>query len=66
MFLMGKKILRRPAGNMMPIRAATINPAVSIGAESMIGSLETGKYANIVIADMALNRRQVILKGVSI
>ncbi len=51
---------------MMPIRAATINPAVSIGAESMIGSLEAGKYANIVIADMALNRRQVILKGVSI
>lgn len=38
----------------------------SIGAESMIGSLEAGKYANIVIADMALNRRQVILKGVSI
>lgn len=48
------------------IRAATINPAVSIGAESMIGSLEAGKYANIVIADMALNRRQVILKGVSL
>lgn len=46
------------------IRAATINPAVSIGAEKEIGSLEAGKYANIVIADTALNRQQVILKGV--
>ena len=46
------------------IRAATINPAVSIGVEKEIGSLEVGKYANIVIADTALNRRQVILKGV--
>ena len=46
------------------IRAATINPAVSIGAEAMIGSIEEGKYANLVIADTELNRRQVILKGV--
>ena len=48
------------------IRAATINPAVSIGVRDEIGSLEAGKYANIVIADTVLNRRQVILKGVSI
>ena len=48
------------------IRAATINPAVSIGAESMIGSIEVGKYANLVITDTALHRRQVILKGVSL
>lgn len=48
------------------IRAATINPAVSIGVQDEIGSLEAGKYANIVIADTVLNRRQVILKGVSI
>lgn len=45
------------------IRAATVNPAVSIGAQAEIGSLEVGKYANIVIADTSLNRRQVILKG---
>ena len=46
------------------IRAATINPAVSIGVQDEIGSLEAGKYANIVIADKELHRRQVILKGV--
>lgn len=46
------------------IRAATINPAVSIGVQDEVGSLETGKYANIVIADKELHRRQVILKGV--
>ena len=48
------------------IRAATINPAVSIGAEDMIGSIEVGKYANLVITDTELHRRQVILKGVSL
>lgn len=46
------------------IRAATINPAVSIGASDEVGSLEAGKYANIVIANKELHRRQVILKGV--
>ena len=46
------------------IRAATINPAVSIGVQDEVGSLEAGKYANIVIADKELHRRQVILKGV--
>ncbi len=46
------------------IRAATINPAVSIGVRDEVGSLEAGKYANIVIADKELHRRQVILKGV--
>lgn len=48
------------------IRAATINPAVSIGVRDEVGSLEAGKYANIVIADKELHRRQVILKGVSL
>ena len=46
------------------IRAATINPAVSIGVRDEVGSLEAGQYANIVIADKELRRRQVILKGV--
>jgi len=46
------------------IRAAAINPAVSIGVRDEVGSLEAGKYANIVIADKELHRRQVILKGV--
>lgn len=40
------------------IRAATI------GVRDEVGSLEAGKYANIVIADKELHRRQVILKGV--
>lgn len=48
------------------IRVATINPAVSIGVQTEVGSLEAGKYANIVIADKELHRRQVILKGVSL
>ncbi len=45
------------------VRAATFNPAASIGTLNTVGSLKPGKYANIVIADKDLRRKEVILKG---
>ncbi|MCR5268248.1 MAG: N-acetylglucosamine-6-phosphate deacetylase [Lachnospiraceae bacterium] len=42
------------------IRCATINPARSIGAEPLVGSLEVGKYADLLVCDRELNLKQVI------
>ena len=48
------------------VKAATYNPAASIGALDTVGSLKPGKLANIVIADKDLRRKGVILKGCNI
>ena len=45
------------------VRAATYNPAASIGALDTVGSLKHSKLANLVIADKDLRRKGVILKG---
>ena len=45
------------------VRAATYNPAASIGALDTVGSLKPGKLANLVIADKDLRRKGVIIKG---
>jgi len=45
------------------VRAATMNPAVSIGIQDRYGSIEPGKIASLVIADTDLNIRAVILRG---
>ena len=45
------------------IKAATINPARSIGIDTVVGSLETGKQADVLIVDQDLNLRSVILGG---
>lgn len=46
------------------IAAATINPAVSIGIDRDYGSIEKGKYANILLVNEDLEIKYVINKGV--
>ncbi|MCL2865955.1 MAG: N-acetylglucosamine-6-phosphate deacetylase [Lachnospiraceae bacterium] len=45
------------------VKAATINPAKSVGLEREIGSIEVGKRADILILDDQLNLRAVIANG---
>ena len=45
------------------IRAASYNPACAIGAESKIGSIETGKYADFIITDATYSTARVFLGG---
>ena len=58
-----KKAVEMGISREAAIQAATINPARSIGMEGQVGSLEAGKYANIVVASQTLSLKQVILKG---
>lgn len=48
------------------IKAATINPARSIGIDDVVGSIEAGKQADIVFADKDLNREIVMIGGMMI
>ena len=45
------------------VRSATIIPAREIGAESEVGSIDVGKYADFVVCDAALRRERVFLAG---
>lgn len=45
------------------IKSATINPAVEIGEDSRIGSIKTGKDADIVVVDSNFNIKLVMAKG---
>jgi N-acetylglucosamine-6-phosphate deacetylase len=45
------------------VRAASENPARSLGIEADYGSLAPGRYGNVILADDALNIRQIIQKG---
>lgn len=45
------------------IRAASLNPARSIGIEADYGSLEPGRWGNVILADDQLNIVKVIRKG---
>lgn len=58
-----KKAVEMGISREAAIQAATINPARSIGMEGQVGSLEAGKYADIVVASQTLSLKQVILKG---
>lgn len=46
------------------MKACTINPAKSAGLEHQIGSIETGKDADLIIFDENWNIKNVMLKGV--
>ena len=48
------------------VRAATENPARSIGIDADYGSLAVGRYGNVILADKALNIQSIIQKGVRI
>lgn len=45
------------------VRAAAVNPARAIGIYSRCGSLESGKWANVVLLNRDLSIRNVIFKG---
>ena len=48
------------------VRAASENPAKSIGIDNDYGSLSAGRYGNVILADEALNIKTVIQKGIRI
>ena len=45
------------------IRMASLNPAMAVGIEREVGSLESGKRANLIIMDDAVNISKVFLDG---
>ena len=45
------------------VRAASLNPARSNGVEADYGSLEPGRWGNVILADEKLNILKVIRKG---
>ena len=45
------------------VRAATYNPAKAIGAEKLVGSIETGKVADFIITDSDYSAKRVFLAG---
>ncbi|MCL2820146.1 MAG: N-acetylglucosamine-6-phosphate deacetylase [Oscillospiraceae bacterium] len=45
------------------IKSVTINPAKSVGLDNEIGSLTTGKRADILVLDKDLNLKQIIFGG---
>ena len=48
------------------VRAASENPARSIGGDNDYGSLAAGRYGNVILADKELNIKAVIQKGTRI
>lgn len=48
------------------IEAATINPARAIGADGMIGSIETGKCADFIICSNDYSEKQIFKGGIKI
>ena len=45
------------------IRMATLNPARLLGIDYKVGSLETGKIANLILIDDAVHVDKVFLYG---
>ena len=45
------------------VRAASLNPARSIGVDADYGSLEPGRWGNVILADSMLNIVKIIRKG---
>ena len=45
------------------IRAATYNPACAIGAEGVVGSIETGKQADFLVCSSDYSQYRVFLAG---
>jgi len=48
------------------LKAATINPAKSVGIDSEVGSLTIGKRADMLILDNELNLKKVIFGGMQV
>lgn len=45
------------------VRAATYNPACAIGADNVVGSIETGKRADFIVCDAQYTEKRVFLAG---
>jgi N-acetylglucosamine-6-phosphate deacetylase len=45
------------------IRAASYNPACSLGAQDKIGSIKTGKYADFVVCNGDYSEKTVYMGG---
>jgi len=45
------------------VRAASYNPACAIGAEGIVGSIETGKRADFLVCNADYTQRRVFLAG---
>ena len=48
------------------IRAATYNPACAIGADDMIGSIETGKYADFIVCSEDYTKKKIFRGGIEV
>ena len=48
------------------VRASTWNPACAIGAEDIVGSIETGKRADFLVCSPDYSRKRVFLRGIAI
>ena len=59
------RTMHRTAGVPLPeaVRMASLTPARILGVESEIGSLESGKRADLVVLDAELNVKQVYVGG---
>lgn len=55
------KVMKLPLNTV--VRAATYNPARSIGVLDKYGTIESGKLANVLLVDEDLNLKAVILRG---
>ena len=45
------------------VRAASFNPACAIGADALVGSIETGKVADFLICSADYASRRVFMAG---
>ena len=46
------------------IKAATVNPAKELGLEDKYGSIKSGCYGNIILADEDFNIKYIIIRGI--
>lgn len=43
--------------------AASYNPACALGADALVGSIETGKIADFIVCDKTYTDKRVFLAG---
>ena len=58
-----KNLISFGIGIKTALKACTINPAKSIGAQNRVGSIATGKEADIIFVDENLNLKAVMING---
>ena len=60
---MKRAVLEMGVPLVSAVRAATLNPARSIGVDADYGSLEAGRWGNVVLVDDQLNIQTVVRHG---